>query len=287
MGRYLQLTVELPEEAAELASATLHELGALGLEVRESGRTLPGVAGPPPGDALLIGYFDARPKAAKARKRLEAEFPKARTSLDAVEDQDWSNAWKARVKSVTVGRLWVGPPWEAEQAPKPLTRVVVEPKMAFGTGDHATTQLCLEAVDEFLHAHPGASVLDVGTGTGVLAIASRKLGASRVVGVDNDPMSVELAKECAASNGVPELELSGRTLDRIEGRFDLVLANILANTLVELAPRIAPRVGIRLVLAGVLVHQAPEVSRAYEALGLAPAATKALGDWIRLEFRRD
>src|SRR5262249_4095603 len=101
---------------------------------------------------------------------------------------------------------------------------------------HPTTALCLKAVDLFMASHAGASVLDVGTGTGVLALAAKKLGATRVVAVDNDPTSVQLAKEAAAENGIEGVELSTKTLPKVTGTFDLVVANILANTLTELAP---------------------------------------------------
>ena len=206
--------------------------------------------------------------------------------MEAVAQQDWSESWKSLIRSVDIGRLWVGPPWMVKDAPAGKERIVIEPKMAFGTGDHPTTSLCLEAVDAFMGEHPGASVLDVGTGTGVLAIAAKRLGAGRVVGTDNDPVSVELAQENAEANGTPQLELSEKTLDQIDGTFDLVLANILANTLTELAPLIAPKVGRKLVLAGVLVHQREQVESAYVAQGLVPDGSKTMGEWIRIELRR-
>jgi ribosomal protein L11 methyltransferase len=279
--------VELAEPDSELAQLALHEGGALGLEVRDSqSPCLPGVQAPAAGQAMLLGCYDDREKAATTQHALVRQFPGARIVLEEVPDQDWSSSWKALVKAVDVGRLWVGPPWLESSAPPGRVKVVVEPKRAFGTGDHPTTMLCLAAVDEFLAHHPGCSVLDVGTGTGVLAIAARKLGASRVVGVDNDPVSVELARECATENGVPELELSGAGLERVSGPFDLVLANILANTLVELAPALAAKVGQRLVLAGVLAPQASEVTAAYSREGLKPAGARAEGEWVRLDFAR-
>jgi ribosomal protein L11 methyltransferase len=137
-----------------------------------------------------------------------------------------------------------------------------------------------------MSSHPGASVLDVGTGTGVLAIAAKKLGAGRVVGTDNDPTSVELAHENAAVNGTPDLELSGKELTQVKGPFELVVANILANTLIALAPLIAPKVKDRLVLAGVLAPQKAEVEAAYRAQGLIPEAGAAQGEWVRLDFHR-
>jgi ribosomal protein L11 methyltransferase len=284
---YLSLTVELPEEQSEAVQDLLHEAGAMGLEVRDrEAPPMPGVRGPNPGEAIVIAYFEETGAAEAARAQVTEGFPGARLLLEEKPQQDWSNEWKALIKSVQVGRLWVGPPWEADSAPKDKIRIVIEPKMAFGTGDHPTTSLCLGAIDAYMASHPGASVLDVGTGTGVLAIAARKLGAGRVVGTDNDPTSVELAHENASVNSTPELELSGKELTQIQGTFDLVVANILANTLIALAPLIAPKVKDRLVLAGVLAPQKAEVEAAYRAQGLIPEAGAAQGEWVRLDFHR-
>lgn len=284
---YLSLTVELPEDQSEAVQELLHGSGAMGLEVRDREAALmPGVRGPNPGEAIVVAYFEDPGTAEEARAQVAEDFPGVRLLLEEKPQQDWSNAWKALIKSVQVGRLWVGPPWEADAAPQDKVRIVIEPKMAFGTGDHPTTSLCLAAIDAYLASHPGASVLDVGTGTGVLAIAAKKLGAGRVVGTDNDPISVELAHENAAVNGTPDLELSGKELTQVKGPFDLVVANILANTLITLAPLIAPKVKDRLVLAGVLAPQKAEVEAAYRALGLIPEPGAAQGEWVRLDLHR-
>ncbi|QRN95713.1 50S ribosomal protein L11 methyltransferase [Archangium violaceum] len=286
-GTYQTLTVDLPETESEAAQDLLHEAGAMGLEVRDrEGPTMPGVRAPAVGECILVAYFEDAQTAEAARAELAEAFPSARMQLAEEQQQDWSNAWKAHIKSVQVGRLWVGPPWEAQNAPADKVRLVIEPKMAFGTGDHPTTSLCLGAVDDYMATHPGASVLDVGTGTGVLAIAAKKLGAGRVVGTDNDPVSVELAKENAQDNGTPDVELSGKELTAVEGTFDLVVANILANTLIELAPLIVPKVKDKLLMAGVLAHQKAEVEAAYVNLGLVPEPGAQQGEWVRLDFHR-
>ena len=283
---WFSLTADVKHEQLEHAEAVLHEAGASGLEVRDGPGTMPGVRAPAAGEAIVVAYFEGKVEGRKAQKELEKALPGARTSLEKVEDKDWSTEWKTRIKAVQVGRLWVGPPWDVEKAPPHLTRVVIEPKMAFGTGDHPTTTLCLSAVDMFLGAHAGASVLDIGTGTGVLALAAKKLGASRVVAIDNDPTSVELAKEAAGENDLDEVEISTKTLNKIAGRFDLVVANILANTLIDLAPLIVPKVGKRLVLAGILAPQADGVRQAYVKRGLTALEPVVQGEWARLDFER-
>jgi len=279
------LTVDVPEEEAELAASFLWDTGCSGLEVRDAeAPPMPGVRGPSPGEAVLIACFATEAEADAARGALAEGFAKARLSLAAVPEVDWSLAWRAHIRPTRVGRLWVGPPWETP--PADAVSLHIEPKMAFGTGDHPTTALCLQAVDGYLAAHPTCSVLDVGTGTGVLALAARKLGAARVVGVDTDSVSVALAQENAVANGVQGVDFSSATLEEVPGRFDLVLANILANTLVELAPALAAHTGHTLVLAGVLRPQVEDVSRAFLAQGLTAGPVAFGGDWARLSFVR-
>ena len=280
----VSLTLDVPEPEAERVEALLWDAGATGLEIRDrEAPPMPGVRGPSPGEAIVVAWFEEREPAEAALADVREWVPDARGAFGEAPDTDWSMAWRSQIRSTRVGRLWVGPPWETP--PEGTVSLVIEPKMAFGTGDHPTTALCLAAVDAFCAAHPGGSVLDVGTGTGVLALMARKLGAARVVGVDNDPMSVTLARENAALNGIAGVELSGATLDAIEGRFDLVVANILANTLVELAPTLVAHTRGRLVLAGVLIHQEDEVREAFDRAGATSDGGDRSGDWIRLDLR--
>lgn len=281
----VSLTLDVPEPVAERVEALLWDAGATGLEIRDrEAPPMPGVRGPSPGEAIVVAWFEGREPAEAALADVREWVPAARAAFEVAPETDWSTAWRSRIRSTQVGRLWVGPPWET--APEGTVALTIEPKMAFGTGDHPTTALCLAAVEAFCAPHPGASVLDVGTGTGVLGLMARKLGAGRVVGVDNDPISVTLARENAALNGITGVELTDASLDRVEGRFDLVVANILANTLVELAPELVRHTRDRLVLAGVLVHQEDEVREAFERAGAVFAGGDRSGDWARLDFRR-
>jgi ribosomal protein L11 methyltransferase len=280
----VSLTLDVPEPEAERVEALLWDAGATGLEIRDrEAPPMPGVRGPSPGEAIVVAWFEDRQPAESALEDVKAWVPEVRGAFADAPDTDWSTAWRSRIRSTRVGRLWVGPPWEAP--PEDVVALTIEPKMAFGTGDHPTTALCLAAVEAFCGAHPGGSVLDVGTGTGVLALMARKLGAGRVVGVDNDPMSVTLARENASLNGIDGVELSGATLDAVDGRFDLVVANILANTLVELAPALVRHTRERLVLAGVLIHQEDEVREAFEHSGAVSDGGGRSADWVRLDFR--
>jgi ribosomal protein L11 methyltransferase len=277
------VTVETDAAVADERSADLFELGATGVEVRDGeGTPMPGTPRPPPGRALLVGWFADEEAAEAARAAFGG-------SVARVPDEDWGEGWKKDFRPLDVGRVRVRPSWIDEPAPPGAVEVVLDPGMAFGTGTHPTTALCLAALSDLVGARPGASVLDVGTGSGLLAIAARKLGAGRVAGNDEDPVAVRVARENAEQNGVA-LELTGAPADEIPGTFDVVVANILANVLVALAPSLAAKVapGGVLVLSGILGPQEDEVRRAYLEAGLAalPGGDRRDGEWSLLALRR-
>ncbi|MCQ1547853.1 MAG: 50S ribosomal protein L11 methyltransferase [Candidatus Accumulibacter phosphatis] len=178
-----------------------------------------------------------------------------------VADQDWVRLTQSQFEPIRVSeRLWIVPSWH--QAPDPQAIVLVlDPGMAFGTGSHPTTRLCLEWLER--QVLPGMSMLDYGCGSGILAIAAARLGADHVVGVDIDPRAVIAARNNAEENGV-----SARFLDsahELHGQFDIVVANILANPLKVLAPLISAyvRQGGSLALSGILFAQAEDLIAAY------------------------
>jgi ribosomal protein L11 methyltransferase len=178
-----------------------------------------------------------------------------------VAEQDWVRLTQSQFAPIRVsGRLWIVPSWHAAPDPEAIV-LVLDPGMAFGTGSHPTTRLCLEWLERFVT--PGVSVLDYGCGSGILAIAAARLGAGKVVGVDIDQQAVTAARNNALSNGVSAgFRDSACTLN---GQFDLVVANILANPLKVLAPAISAHVcaGGRLALSGILVEQADDLIAAY------------------------
>lgn len=203
---------------------------------------------------------------------------------EEVAEQDWVRLTQSQFSPIRVTeRLWIVPSWHAAPDPDAII-VVLDPGLAFGTGSHPTTLLCLEWLAQGVTA--GMSVLDYGCGSGILAIAAARLGAAGVVGVDIDPQAVIAARDNAQRNGVDAcFSDSARELC---GQFDLVLANILANPLKVLAPAISAHVrpGGSLVLSGILVEQGDELIAAYAPyLPLRPAGTR--DGWVCLAGVKD
>jgi ribosomal protein L11 methyltransferase len=277
------LTLECAQPAAEDLASELFDLGAAGVEIRDGeGTPMPGTALPPPGRALLVASFEDREEADAAAARHGG-------AVAAVPDEDWGEGWKKHFVPLDVGRVRIRPSWIDAPPPPGAVEVVLDPGMAFGTGSHPTTSLCLAALSSLLAQRPGASVLDVGTGSGILAIAAHKLGARAVAANDDDPQAVEVARENARRNGA-RVELAAVPLDRIPGTYDVVVANILANTLVELAPGIAAKLapGGVVLLSGILGPQEAEVRSAYRAEGLQDLRSRDRrdGEWSLVALER-
>jgi ribosomal protein L11 methyltransferase len=198
-----------------------------------------------------------------------------------IQERDWANAWKDHYHFFALSpRLAVCPSWET-CTPKPGQSVIrLDPGMAFGSGTHETTRLCLSLMELFLK--PEHSVLDIGCGSGILSIAAALLGANRVVGVDIDPIAVRTARENAANNSVRATFIEGDLNAGLPGPFDLVCANIVADVIIRLAPDIpallAPK-GV-CILSGIIAQRAPDVLQALLATGLMPAITRETGGWI-------
>lgn len=225
------------------------------------------------------------------RRALAASVASGDFLMRRVEEEDWATAWKAYFKPLRVGRgLVVRPAWEAYD-PEPGDVVLdLDPGMAFGTGAHATTRLCLAALERKLQR--GRAVLDLGTGSGILAIAAAKLGAEAVLALDTDPIAVTAAQRNVALNGLSDkITLAQGSLDHpaVErfGPADLIVANITAASLLDLAPGIvaALRPGGVLILSGVLAERQGEVSARFGALGCSLEDAEQDEDWCALVLR--
>jgi len=214
----------------------------------------------------------------------ETGIPEEQFTLNTLEQQDWETAWQKDWHGMPIGQnLWVRPSF-CDKSTEGRTDIVLDPGMAFGTGTHPTTQLCLEAVERICADHPPATLLDMGAGSGILAIAALKLGAGSALTIDMEEESVEACLSNAAINGVTlESKLDDTPPKQ---QFDLVVANILAAPLVWMAKELAPCVKTSLVLSGLLIEHVDDVAAAYIAEGLREVRRDTQGDWASVELTR-
>ena len=213
--------------------------------------------------------------------RMEAAGIAYTAETEGVEQEDWQNAWKKYYHAMDIGqRLAIVPGWEDYDTDR--IKIVMDPGMAFGTGTHETTSLCLETLDSLVKG--GERVLDIGTGSGILAIAALKLGAEVAEGVDIDPMCVRTAGENAALNGVQDklTVLVGDLSDQASGEYNIITANIVAAAILSLAPHVpvlmAP--GARFIASGIIDERRDEVLTGLKAAGLTPIEVKEKRGWV-------
>lgn len=208
--------------------------------------------------------------------------------VHALPHQDWNKLWAQSVKPLWIGkRMVVRPSWEGVALGPGQFEIILDPKQAFGTGHHATTRMLLEWLEEIVQG--GESVLDVGTGSGLLAMAALRLGASPAVGLDHDPVAIECAQEYARLNRFgSELSLYCGRLDELHAgtSFDLVLANLDRQTLLGVADRLAGCTRSRLLVSGLLLNQREEIVAAFAAAGLYLCRQREQDGWLALEFLR-
>jgi len=240
---------------------------------------------------LYSVYFDVKHAALRLADEARRLFPETAVEMDQTQTQDWSLKWREFFTPVASGeKFLVVPPWMADQDPEGLTPIVIEPKMAFGTGHHPTTRLCLDGIAELSRRGligPGKTFLDLGTGSGILGLACVTLGM-RGLGLDIDPAAVFNAAENRKINRAEALDLAVGGLDCLRPgiKFDLVAANILAEPLISMAGHLAGRVkpGGALLLSGILDNQAEGVVRAYLSLGLDRPELIRDGEWTALKW---
>ncbi|MBE6565400.1 MAG: 50S ribosomal protein L11 methyltransferase [Ruminococcaceae bacterium] len=215
----------------------------------------------------------------------------AKRELIGNNEKDWENAWKQYYKPLRIGEhVVVVPKWESYEAEKGDIIVRMDPGMAFGTGTHETTRLCMEMLEK--HMQRDNAVLDIGTGSGILAICAAKLGASRVDSFDIDPVSVRVAGENVADNGLSQVITCGQSdllasVKPIAGGYDFVCANIVADILLRMSDKIRPymKKGGLLSLSGIIERQLEEVREAYIKAGFVVFDEKKENDWCALVMK--
>ena len=275
----VEVTLRIDAEHAELLADALLDCGALSVAVEDADADTPDelpLFGEPGLEPDRLAWQHSRLRVLvegdedAARHAVEAAVAPLKLATPLIEscapvaDADWVRATQAQFPPTRISdRLWIVPTWHDPPEPTAIA-VRLDPGVAFGTGTHPTTQLCLAWLDE--HVVPGARVLDYGCGSGILSIAAAKLGAGDTVGIDVDDQALEAARANAAANHVSARYTGPDKLHT--GSFDIVVANILSNPLKLLAPALLARVAPRgaLVLSGVLERQSDEVIATYRAI---------------------
>ncbi len=255
------------------------------------------------GPITVRAYLEVNDQLEETRQKLEESLfylgmitPVPTPAYKQIADQNWMEAWKQHYKPILIGqRLLILPAWLESPEPNRIP-IKIDPGMAFGTGTHPTTQLCLELMEVSTDHRPLSTVIDVGCGSGILSIAALKLGATKVLGVDIDIESVKNSRENADTNGVGEELLLGQgsVTEVLSGSFQfksapLVVANILAPIIIRLfdaglADLVEPNGEI--ILSGILAHQAENVIEAAQAKGLKRNDQRQIADWVAISLKR-
>lgn len=287
---WLQLTLEATHSNSEQLSDLLSQAGAAAVTMQDA-HDAP-IFEPPPGstplwkELLLTGLFEADADIDAVLCYVENHFGSLPTyTLNPLEDKDWTRAWMDNFKPMQFGqKVWICPTWHTPPAPDAVN-IMLDPGMAFGTGTHPTTSLCLKWLDE--HFHKPVDVIDYGCGSGILGIAANLLGSEHVYAVDLDPQALIATQANAEKNHVQD-KIETFSAIEFKQRFQslqcpLLLANILAGPLVELAEMLASHVtpGGRIVLSGILAEQAEKVSKTYQQWFTIDEIAQE-DDWIRI-----
>ena len=299
---WIEVSLQVDGESAEAVAEVLERFGHQGVSLEQDGispDTWDEGQVPPPQSLTLRAYFPADDALEATKSQLETAlgrmrlmYPMPTPAYRRVEEDDWAEAWKAHYEPLRVGkRLMIRPQWiDTPLAPGDI-EIALDPGMAFGTGSHPTTQLCLQALEDLVR--PAQSVLDLGSGSGILSIAAAKLGAGQVLALDTDSIAVDATRQNAQANGVGHKVIAERgshdCLLSSARRFDLIVVNILARIIIEMAnERLGDivRQGGLAIFSGIIDTQVDEVEDALRKTGLRPYARRQLGDWMLVEAKR-
>ena len=286
-GSCQQLTIDVPEQLKDAVIGELSELGADG--IWESGEPAPAVT-------RLEVYFNIAIPLEQVEARIGAVFGRAgialpRILVSTVADRDWLGEWKKSYVSFPIGRgFYIIPSWSASECPPGRLPIRIDPGQAFGTGTHETTQLTLECLEDIVGAEsvPGL-IVDLGTGSGILAIAAGLLGCRRVMGCDNDPDSVRVAAENIERNTHQPIPLFCGSIDAMRSEsVDLLLCNLTANVIGQLFSEIQRTVkpGGTVIFSGILVEQRMQIRDLATQNAFTIEADRTRGEWIALVVRK-
>jgi len=281
--RWFAVDVDVDVSACEAVEYAFNSLDALGTEIDHLRRSADGTK-------RVTGYFNEPPE----QTAIDAEIAHAfaihgidstvsQTSLREVENRDWLAEWKRHWKPTEVGKFVVAPPWSDVESDKIVIRI--EPNMAFGTGTHNTTQLCLKTIGE--RYSPEMSFLDVGTGTGILAIGAAKLGATDIFACDTDGEAIKIARENASLNGVAEfIEFADEPIDEQTSQYDFVCANLTVDVIVPILNLLLDKSKKLLLLSGILTEQRQIIQDELLKLHISNIKIETSGEWISVLIER-
>ena len=282
--KWFAVDVVCDPAATEAIESAFNELGALGTEIDSLRK--------PPGQPLRVSaYFETLPDEAdigttvNESLRIYGHTAGAVKGIEnhAVVQTDWLAEWKKHWQPTEIGKFVIAPPWESVAASDKIV-ITIEPNMAFGTGTHETTQLCLAAIGDLYD--PDLTFLDVGTGTGILAIAAAKLGGAKIVACDTDADSVKIARENAVLNGTGDpIEFFDGSIDERTSVFDFVCANLTIDVILPLLDLLLAKTRRILLLSGILADQETMIVDALGSRCIADLEVGRAGEWISVRVR--
>ena len=284
---WLEITIDVDPSAREACSAFLMDMGCDGV-VSEDFE-----------DAVMKAYLPEENNLEKVKKILETflggltglfpEIPPPVLDVREIANQDWGTSWRSffYLEKITEN-LMILPAWEAMPDPVKCHVIRIDPGTAFGTGKHETTRMCLQAIEENAPDKPW-TMLDVGTGSGILSVYGAMLGAMEITAIDIDPEAVRWAEKNIELNDIPiKIDLSTTPLEEIDRKYDLIAANIILNTILELGslfPKLLNPAGV-LIISGILREQTEKVEKMIQELGLIKTGINYMGEWSCLTAKK-
>ncbi|MDO4287710.1 MAG: 50S ribosomal protein L11 methyltransferase [Eubacterium sp.] len=309
---WLEVQIETTMEAEEAIVNLFYEVGAKGVVIESTENLMmlkedptvnyidESILNMDPDASIIRGYFNEELDCDECIHQLLTGIKKlpsygldpgsCELSITEVEEDDWANSWKKYYKPTKVGkRIVIKPTWEEYEAKEDEIIVNMDPGMAFGTGTHETTKLCVTRLEEYVK--PGDLVLDIGCGTGILAMIAAELGCRKVIGVDLDPVAVKVARENIAMNGLDDkIEIREGNLVEViaeDEKAEIIVANILAEAIIELADMVIPflKQGGTFITSGIINDRLEAVLEKLNAVGFEILNIEQMGEWNAVSAR--
>lgn len=304
-GRWIEVKIVTVSEGIEPITGIFYGLDVKGVAIEDPRDILDREQGPLSWDfadvnifeygkdaAVVKGYFTLEENISDIKKYMEEkindlrdmgiEVGEGKIIVNEVHEEDWANNWKKYYKPTKIGkRIVVKPIWETYDVKDDEVIVEMDPGMAFGTGTHETTKMCIEALEKYVSFHK--TVFDIGTGSGILAITAAKLGAEKVIGVDLDPVAVDSAAKNSKFNNINNIEIRhGNLMDVVEGKADIIVANIIADVIILLSEDVKKFIKPNgyFISSGIIKERKDDVINKLTSIGFNIKEVNTLGEWV-------